>query len=293
MVTKWNSGFIASEIIGPATKWNSLHWKYTALTANDSIALKIVRINNNGATDTVPTTFYVNNFDVLDLYNYVDASIYPRIKLVAFMKDNSFHVAPQLKKWQVMYDPVPECAINPQQGFTNNASLQAIQQGENLIVHLPIKNIGTVPFNDSLVVTYWIEDANRIIHPLPQKFKANPFIANQVIIDTIKIDSLYIPGFNYLWVDVNPETNSKYQLEQYHFNNIIRIGFNVTRDNINPLLDVTFDGADILNGDIVSSKPHVLVTLKDENRFLALNDTSNFKIFIKYPNQASEKTNSI
>ena len=51
---------------------------------------------------------------------------------------------------------------------------------------------------------------------------------------------------------------------------------------------MTFDGTHILNGDIVSSKPHVLVTLKDENRFLALNDTSNFNVFIKYPNQASE-----
>lgn len=288
MVTKWNNGYIASEIIGPATKWNSLHWKYTSLTVNDSIALKVVGIKANGTIDTL-TTFYRDNFDVLNLDTYADASIYPKIKLVALMKDNSFHIAPQLRKWQVMFEPVPECAINPQQGFTSSASLQAIQQGENLIVHLPIKNIGTVPFNDSLVVTYWIEDANRIIHPLPQKLKANPFIPNQIIMDTIKIDSLYIPGFNYLWVDVNPETNTRYQLEQYHFNNIVRIGFNVTKDNINPLLDVTFDGTHILNGDIVSSKPHVLVTLKDENRFLALNDTSNFNVFIKYPNQASEK----
>jgi hypothetical protein len=288
MLTKWNNGYIASEIIGPASKWNSLHWKYTALT-NDSIVLKIVRIDTNGAIDTLPTSFYINNFDVLDLYNYIDASIYPKIKLVALMNDNFFHIAPQLKKWQVMFDAVPECAINTQQGFTSNASLQAIQQGENLVVHLPIKNIGTVPFNDSLVVTYWIEDANRVIHRMPPKLKANPFVPNQIIMDTIKIDSLYIPGLNYLWVDVNPETNLNYQLEQYHFNNIARIGFNVTKDNINPLLDVTFDGTHILNGDIISSKPNVLVTLKDENRFLALNDTSSFNVFIKHPNQASEK----
>jgi hypothetical protein len=174
-------------------------------------------------------------------------------------------------------------------GFSNNASLQALQEGDNLIVRLPIENIGLVPFTDSLVVTYWIEDANRVIHPLPQKLKANPFIPNQIIIDTIKFNSLDFPGLNYLWVDVNPELNPRHQLEQYHFNNIARIAFNVSKDNINPLLDVTFDGTHILNGDIVSSKPHVLVTLKDENKYLALNDTSNFKVFITYPNQASEK----
>jgi len=108
-------------------------------------------------------------------------------------------------------------------------------------------------------------------------------------LNTIKFNSHNYPGFNYLWVDVNPEGDTRHQLEQYHFNNIIRIGFNVSKDNVNPLLDVTFDGTHILNGDIISSKPHVLVTLKDENKYLALNDTSNFNVFIKYPNQASEK----
>lgn len=290
ITTKWDNGYIESEIIGPTTKWNSLHWKYTTQnTSNDSLALKIVRIKFNGSIDTLPTVFYKNNFDVLDLYNYIDASVYPRIKLVAFMSDNALHITPQLKKWQVIYDPIPECAINPKKGFTNNASLQAIQEGDNLIVHLPIENIGTEPFNDSLVVTYWLEDANRITHTIPQKTKASPFVSAQVIIDTIKFDTHKYPGFNYLWIDVNPENNSRYQLEQYHFNNIARIGFNVNKDNINPLLDVTFDGTHILNGDIISSKPHVLVTLKDENKYLALNDTSNFNVFIKYPNQTTEK----
>jgi hypothetical protein len=289
IITKWNKGYIASEIIGPASKWNSLHWNYDAIAVNDSIALKIVRIKTNGAIDTVPNTFYLNNFDILDLYNYVDASIYPKIKLVALMEDNTFHVAPQLKKWQVYYDPAPECAISPLQGYSNNSTVQVLQEGDNLVVRLPIENIGQLPFNDSLVVTYWIEDANRMIHPLPQKLKANPFIPNQIIFDTIKFNSLNYPGQNYLWIDVNPELNSKYQLEQYHFNNVARASFNVSKDNINPLLDVTFDGSHILNGDIVSSKPHVLVTVKDENKFLALNDTNDFKVFIKYPNQATEK----
>jgi hypothetical protein len=110
-----------------------------------------------------------------------------------------------------------------------------------------------------------------------------------VILDSISFDSYAYPGLNYLWIDVNTPTHIRYQKEQYHFNNIARIPFKVNSDKVNPLLDVTFDGAHILNGDIVSSKPHILVTLKDENRFLALNDTADFAVFIKYPDQASEK----
>lgn len=285
--TNWDNGYIASEIIGPAINWNSLHWHYTTQsTANDSVKLKVIGIRANGVMDTL-ATFRKTSFDVLNLSAFVNAATHPKIKLVALMHDNLF--TPQLRKWQIYYDPVPECAINPQQGFTNNASIQAIQEGDRLFVQLPITNIGILPFTDSLLVTYWIEDANKINHPLPYKLKAKPFVPGQVILDTIIFNSLDYPGFNYLWVDVNPEAHSKHQLEQYHFNNIARIGFNVTRDNANPLLDVTFDGTHILNGDIISSRPHVLVTLKDENKFLALDDTSDFKVFIKYPNQATEK----
>lgn len=295
--THWPNGYILSEIIGPATKWNSLHWRQQSVeTPNaDSVFLKIIGIKTNGVKDTMLVVFPKDSADVYDLANYIDASNYPKMQLIAFMRDNIYTTPTQLKKWQVYFDPIPECAINPQQGFTNSSTLQALQEGDNLIVRLPIENIGTVPFTDSLIVTYWIEDAQRVIHPLPYKLKANPFIPNQVIIDTIKFNTFDVnginnySGFNYLWVDVNPENNGKYQLEQYHFNNIARIGFNVNKDNVNPLLDVTFDGSHILNGDIISSKPHVLVTLKDENKFLALNDTANFKVFIKYPNQASEK----
>jgi hypothetical protein len=294
--TNWSNGYILSEIIGPATKWNSLHWRQESLEfpSTDSIKLKVIGIKANGSKDTL-ATFLTDSMDVYDLANYVNAVSYPKIQLIAFIKDDILKTSAQLKKWQVYYDPIPECAINPQQGFTNSSTLQVLQEGDNLIVRLPIENIGSVPFTDSLLVTYWIEDAHRVIHPLPYKLKANPFVPGQIIIDTIKFNTFDIngidhyAGFNYLWVDVNPENNTRYQLEQYHFNNIARIGFNVSKDNINPLLDVTFDGTHILNGDIISSKPHVLVTLKDENKYLALNDTSNFKVFIKYPNQSSEK----
>ena len=297
MQTNWSNGYILSEIIGPATKWNSLHWRQESIeTINaDSIKLKLIGIKPNGTKDTMSVVFRKDSTDIYYLANYINAVTYPKMQLIAFMRDDIYTTPAQLKKWQVYYDPVPECAINPTQGFSNSASLQVLQEGDNLIVHLPIENIGTVPFTDSLLVTYWIEDAQRVIHPLPYKLKAKPFVPNQVIIDTIKFNTFdanginHYGGFNYLWVDVNPELNSKHQLEQYHFNNVARIGFNVNKDNINPLLDVTFDGTHILNGDIISSKPHVLVTLKDENKFLALNDTSNFKVFIKYPNQGSEK----
>ena len=70
-----------------------------------------------------------------------------------------------------------------------------------------------------------------------------------------------IPGLNTIFFEANPDND---QLEQYHFNNLAFKNLYVKADNFNPLLDVTFDGVHILNKDIVSAKPHILVNLKDE-----------------------------
>lgn len=288
ITTRWSNGYVTSEIIGPAYKWNSLHWRVKSLDAiaGDTTILKLVGIKSNGQIDTLQT-FIQDSTDILALYNYANAQTHPYLKLVAFMKDKINATSPQLKKWQVIYDEAPECAINPLKGF--ESINDTLQEGDEVTFKFPIENIGVKNFEDSLVVTYWIEDNSRNKFPLPQKMKSKPFVPNQVFIDTVKINSYQFAGNNALWIYVNPITNSKYQKEQTQFNNIGRYSFKVNKDITNPLLDVTFDGVRILNGDIVSAKPNILVTLKDENRFLALNDTSSFSVFIQAPNQSLQQ----
>ena len=87
-------------------------------------------------------------------------------------------------------------------------------------------------------------------------------------------------GDNYLWIEANPHNA---QPEQYHFNNLANVRVHVNKDVTNPLMDVTFDGVHILNGDIISAKPEIIVQLMDENKFLALNDTSNFRVSLISP----------
>lgn len=286
--TRWNNGFIASELIGPSYKWNSLHWQVSSLESapGDTTVLKLVGYKKNGQADTLKT-FIQDSTDINALYNYADANVYPYLKLIAFMKDKQFITSPQLKRWQVLYDEAPECAINPLKGF---ASINdTLLEGDEVTFRFPIENIGIKDFNDSLVITYWIEDNQRNKTMLPQKLKARPFKAGQVLIDTIKINSYQLKGNNGFWIHVNPVADARYQKEQVQFNNIGRYAFKVNADVTNPLLDVTFDGVRILNGDLVSAKPTILITLKDENQFLALNDTSAFSIFLQSPGQSTQQ----
>lgn len=285
--TNWNEGFIASPDIGPATSWDSLSWSWHSLDGavnRDSIAVELRGVRANGS-DTLLASFDKYQLDIVNLSSYVSAAQYPKIRLKAFMKDDSLHTAPQLDRWQVIYTPVPEAAINPLAGF--NFANDTLQEGDNLNIRLPIQNISDKAFTqDSLLVTYWIEDASRVNHSLPSHLKKRPFNPAEIIMDTITFNTSGYHGNNALWVEVNPLGQGHSQLEQYHFNNIARIPFTVSVDNINPLLDVTFDGVHILNNDIVSAKPNVLIQLKDENKFLALNDTNDFKIFVKAPSAA-------
>ncbi len=287
--TNWKDGSISSPIIGPAKSWKSLHWRWKTLDGSntkDSIVIRVIGIKING-TETTLANFKTDSTDVLNLSHYVDSSLYSTIRLVAYMKDDSLHTPPQMQRWQVIYDPVPEAAINPAIGY--NVVNDTLQQGDKVKIYVPIQNISDVSFTDSLLINYWVEDAQNVKHTLPSSLKKKPFVPNEVIIDSINLNTSAYQGKCAFWVEVNPINQPKSQLEQYHFNNIARIPFYATVDKINPLLDVTFDGVHILNNDIVSAKPNILIKLKDENQFLALNDTNDFKVFVISPNGAQKQ----
>jgi hypothetical protein len=84
-----------------------------------------------------------------------------------------------------------------------------------------------------------------------------------------------------LFIEANPDNDQK---EQHHFNNFAYRNLYVKPDSLNPLLDVTFDGVHILNRDIVSSKPDIVIKLKDEAKWLVLDDTSLLTVMVRYPN---------
>jgi hypothetical protein len=80
--------------------------------------------------------------------------------------------------------------------------------------------------------------------------------------DTITFSSDGLIGNNTFWMEINPALDKvNYdQPEQFHFNNFYQKQFFVKQDNINPLLDVTFDGKHLLNGDLIHPNPNILIS---------------------------------
>ena len=122
-------------------------------------------------------------------------------------------------------------------------------------------------------------DHNNVTHVLSIP-RQKPLVSGDTIRINYDIDTKDYPGLNTIFVNFNPDND---QPEEYLFNNFLYTNFYVKPDNYNPTMDVTFDGVHILNKDIVSARPHIIIKLKDENKSLALNDTSLIKVQIQYP----------
>lgn len=267
-------GFITSPQFGPAKSWKQMHWRGSSEEANsvDNPSVDVIGISGTGASTVLFTTD--KNRQDLDISS-VNAAQYPFIQLKMRNMDSVTLTPYQLKYWRLNYDPAPEGALAPNLFLTKKDTLEA---GEKLSFGIAFKNISPFAF-DSMRIRLIIIDASNVSHPvlLPRQ---KPLISGDTILLKYDVDVQNYSGLNTLYVDFNPDND---QPEQYHFNNFLYLNFYVKGDKFNPLLDVTFDGVHILNRDIVSARPHITIKLKDENKFVALNDTSLIRVQVRYP----------
>jgi len=273
-------GFITSPAFGPAKSWKQVHWRGISQEANspDNPTVQVIGITPGG----IETPLYVldknqQDFDITG----VSAAQYPSVKL-KMRNIDSIKVTPyQLTYWRVDYDPAPEGAVIPNIYFKTKDVTKAsdtLDIGDKFSFGIAFKNISPVAF-DSLDIKFYILDRNNVVHNISMP-KRKPLIAADSVQLNYEIDTKDYPGANTLYAEFNPDND---QPEQYHFNNFVYRNFYVKPDKTNPLLDVTFDNVHILNRDIVSAKPHIQIKLKDEAKFLLLNDTSMLTLQVKFP----------
>lgn len=266
-LAKWSVGQFETPPIGPVRAWKNLYWSRDAFDdASDEAVLSVLAVRA-GQPDSL--LFSLGNTYERALTD-IDAGQFPVLKLRYAARDTFARTATQPRYLRVLYDPVPEGAVHPTALF--DLQKDTLQQGEPGRVAVAFANVSDAAF-DSLLVRVRLEneggagqDYFRRFRPLPPGDTLHAVLPFETRADT---------GPHRLLVEANPAND---QSERYHFNNTLLRQLWVARDVRNPLLDVTFDGLHILDGDIVSPQPVVVVTLKDENRFLAMSDTAVFTL---------------
>lgn len=278
IVGRYNKGVLTSPKIGPAKSWGSLFTKarLSEVPANDVFSYDVIGMDlyNN-------ETLLLSNItsDELSL-DHIDAGQYPVIKLKMHVEDVTDLTPPQLKNWLVLYESVPEGVLLMDKEYLPTLPSIELVEGETAQVGYAFHNISQKDFEDSLTVSYaTFNTSSRITEE--NLMKIAPLPASDTAKFTIPLTTENKAGKHNLKVYVNPRILP----EQHYDNNIIDIReyLEVKNDDRHPVLDVSFDGQYIMDGDIVSPDPLIAVILKDNGPFLKKKDTVGVEIMLKRP----------
>ncbi len=269
-----SSGRNSHQLVGPAKSWGSIHWKGSSQEKNskDKIAYKVFGLSGS----SVETLLYQSEDLIKDTsLTFIDAQQFPFLRIQHESSDTLNYSPWQPRYLQVKYSPVPEGSLTS--GVITMVK-DTLEIGEPMRFSIAFKNISDLPF-DSVMVYMTLTDPKNNTRIVLNELR-KPIIKGDTILIDFTVDTKTLAGDNTIFINFNP---NYHQPEQNLFNNYLTKVVHVRADTYAPNLDVTFDGVHILNKDIVSPKPTILIKLKDDSKYLALNDTSLFKVQLRYP----------
>ncbi len=263
-------GSFKSVTIGPAKEWNKLVWREDSNTKypEDTTQLFVYKLNKS-LTDKVLIDS-LNSVSELELQN-INSNLYPYLKLEWKLQDKFDRTPPNLDFWRVYYTGFPDAIlVNNEDSYFNSDTLD---YGD--ILKFRTKVINNTSYDmDSLLVKYTIRKENN--EQIVKYKRYAPLKSNTSYYIDFEHTTVGLVGINEFGVEINPD---KDQQEKYRFNNIGTKRFYVRNDINNPMMDVTFNGEHIMDGDLVRPKSEITVRLRDDNKYLLLNDKKIFKKF--------------
>ena len=267
------SGEVSSTLIGPAASWETLEWAPLSSNENDEYSVSIIGIDQAGEEIVLAENLTENTVNLSN----INAEDYPYLQLSYSADDISEFTAASLDYWRIYYIPLPEAVINPNgDNFAFNAPI--LTKGELLTLDYQVQNISETDMSEMLVSYNIVGDNNQSV-AWQQRYDILP--SNTEANYSMEFNTTDLPSGKYdLQVTVNPNDD---QPELYFFNNVGIIKFEISGNDLNPLLDVTFDGIRIENGDIVSPSPEIEIVLTEDNLYSLLEDPELFTLILTGP----------
>lgn len=268
LYNSYNHGDVISTTVGPASGWDELiwHWNSQDLTVNENAQVDVFAIRTNNTDSLVFSNLTEGSWNL----SAIDALRFPNLRLECRVWDSIYYTAPQLSEWYVMYNPAPDLAVNPNLAFIFNND--TTDEGQPVFVQMTAQNLYHSNFNDSVEVDWRLIRADRSVVDMgTTKVGPIPGDSSRIISYTFSPAVFSASGDLRLQVELNPDS---IPAEQQYFNNFYNHPFLVVPDRYRPVVDVTFDGRHIMDGEIVSPSPEITIMLKDENQYLAVSDTA-------------------
>lgn len=275
----FDEGSVRSPAIGPANDWVNLEWAAN-VEDNDSVWIEVWSASN--PQDLSGTELLLSDdVNPIDLSG-IDAEQHPFILLRFYTYDDEDDTPSQLNNWQVYFEKVPELSFN--QSLSYAFSSDTISNNANGEFVIGISNVNQYA-SGAIETDCRIITANNVSQAIecPDLNALDGFSDSEL---TFSFETTGLSGNNILQIELNPQPSFN---EKYYFNNLLEQPFFVENDLINPIVDVSFDGVNIMHNELVSSQPDILIQIRDENTVQALMDTSIAEIFLTYPSGAMEQ----
>ncbi|GAB2943128.1 hypothetical protein GCM10027048_04650 [Hymenobacter coalescens] len=286
--TRVGSGTVVSTRVGPAQQWQTLYHTIKKPEAADSYTLRLIGYDRNNTRTVLQQNVTSSSFSLAG----VSATQYPYLQLEADLRDTTNLTPPQLKQWLVTYRGVPEGVVRrdhpriPANAYSPATLSAAAANSGVLSIPVYFENVSSVDF--------------------PALTRAQAVITETRAggrVDTVSIRASRVAGFSRLPradstavynfslnvaalrgdATIRIIANSQNLPELVTYNNELNLSFTAPTITVAPVLDVAFDGAHILNGDIVSASPEILVDVKYEDGRRPLTDPNKVQVFLTRP----------
>ncbi|MCO6461387.1 MAG: hypothetical protein J5I59_08280 [Saprospiraceae bacterium] len=265
-----------TQTFGPARKWD--YFEYNPKEPQgppDTLiyTLTAIHFDNPGLNYVIANNkLDENQYQKISL-NEINADEFPYIRISVRNAEAVSYDAKMdgFEYFRLVGDEMPEATLLDN---TVQSARDTINQGNRWTFKIKAKNISKVSM-DSMLVAFSFRSQNGNSSYENIRFDSLRYSGEDSY--SIDFDTKNLRG-NYTFVcEMNPEED---QPEAYHGNNIYTKKVFIKGDVENPLVDVTFDGRRIINGDIVSTKPLIKIFIRDENQLFPLDDPGLFNVFL-------------
>jgi hypothetical protein len=267
----YDFGTMTSERIGPALEWHEAFQNTATPEPQDVLSIDLIGEDLEGNTSLL-----ISGLDATTDLSLVDPEQWPYLRL-RFHAEDELNLTPvQLQSWIVTYTPVAEGIAL----FVDDASPETLREGQVWTKTFGFANISSGTFSDSLQVQFRM--TNKVTHQQQvSTFRIKAPAPGDTTTFSIQAETLGFTGKNDLEVFVN----RRILPEQVYENNQLYIpdGLEVEPDVFKPVLEVTFDGRALADGDFVSANPTIVLRMWDENDHFLKKDTVGIRMFLEYP----------
>lgn len=263
-----------TQIFGPADSWKNFSWDQI-LNPQSFINYDVYGINIENTGILLYSNLTSNTGVNLDTLN---TSVYPNIKLTAKLSIDTVSglQSPIYKSFKMNYVPPAEI-IPDNNSFIGTDS--AVQEGDSVHFKINYYNVGYLDI-PQYYYNWYIRRQGKF-----QILKSDT-IKSLFQIDSMRIAEITFSTTGLRDPKIESDTIDLYfeiyqgegKNELFTYNNTAISKFVVQGDTVTPVMDVTYDGIKINNGDFIQSKPNVKLEFFDDSR-MVINDTSNIKIY--------------